>query len=58
MEHNFKPGERVRNGQSAATVVRLIADDFLEVIYDHDADQDKTTECAGYFKPLHMNPND
>ena len=57
MEHNFKPGERVQNGRACATVARVIADDFLEVTYDHDADQDKIIECASYFKLMHIKPN-
>jgi len=48
----FKQGDRVCNGMAHAVVVRTIADDFLEVIYDRDTDNEKTTECAAYFKHL------
>jgi hypothetical protein len=52
MSHTFRQGDRVCNGQAYATVVRTIADDALEVIYDSDIDNETTTECAMYFKHL------
>ena len=41
-------GDRVCNGNTAATVIDLIADDSLLVLYDGDAEA--TIELAVYFK--------
>lgn len=51
MPHNFKVGDRVRNGVCAATVIRLIADDALEVRYD--GDRDLTVQAAAYFHRIY-----
>lgn len=49
--NNFKVGDRVINGSARATVVELVADDFLRVVYDYDMWKgDPTTELAAYFR--------
>lgn len=50
MGHGFRVGDRVRNGSARATVVELIADDALRVLYDGDTDT--TLEIAAYFRRL------
>ena len=52
MAHTFRPKDRVINGRSKATVVRLIADDALEVVYDNDVDREPQVEVASYFRPV------
>ena len=52
MTHDFKIGERIFNGGASATVLRIIADDALEVIYDCDPDREPVCEPAFYFKRL------
>lgn len=52
MAHGFKVGDRVRNGAASATVIALIADDALRVLYD--GDDEPTTEIAAYFRPLEV----
>lgn len=48
--HEFKIGDRVRNGSAGARVVELLADDFLVVEYDNALDlSDRVIECSCYF---------
>ena len=50
MVHGFKVGDRVRNGAAVATVIALIADDALRVLYDGETES--TVELAAYFRRL------
>lgn len=50
MGHGFRVGDRVRNGDARATVVGLISDDALSVLYD--GDDEPTIEIAAYFRRL------
>lgn len=50
MGHGFKVGDRVRNGAAKATVIDLVADDALRVLYDGNAET--TVEIAAYFRRL------
>lgn len=48
MTHMFRIGDRVQNGAAKATVVSLVADDALGVIYDGNAET--VIEVASYFR--------
>lgn len=62
MAHNFKVGDRVRNGDAKATVVELASDDFLIVVYDDNRrdedpyDGEPQIRLAVYFEHIEDGP--
>lgn len=53
--HGFKVGDRVCNGQVQAVVLRLVADDAVEVRYELGG-HEPVIEPAMYFRAVSANP--